>query len=265
MVERMPKDADSKSAMKWVVGALRSLQDRTVHRASYVCEKVRNSAHYVDPFFDNGWMSPLDLEDGMILYTHRWDGAPIAMIKTDYMAQYLNVVHNLSSGKSGFICRHFRIFTTMRDGITHVFLRPVVVTDKKWWVWSANAAGWFSCLPPPSEKRSEALRTGVFDVNLTPIVEFIAFSEFMRRPMDIEKDIRLTMGAAMELDPFTDEVVIRKPPAADAKVVVTPLEDKTIQPLVGAVAPIGGGRIPDSRRIDAVGPFKGGVPPIRRV
>jgi hypothetical protein len=209
-VDRYSPDCDGRGAMKWVVGALDSLRAKGYRKASYVSEQAKTSRHNIDPFFLGGCLADSDLEDGMLIYTHRNDGSPIAMLKADYVSKWVAKTHNIPLGKALFVCRHFRVFTTMLDGITHIYLKPVVIGKAKWWVWSSAAAGWFSCFPPPADEVVASLKAGKFDARPTHTVEFIAFSDFLRNTMDIARELRADMGAMLELDPFADEIIVHR-------------------------------------------------------
>jgi hypothetical protein len=210
MVEGGQVDQNA-SVMKWMLAAMGSVDRDQIRLASRASSALLESYNYCDPLFRNGCLASSDLEEGVLVFTHRWDGSPIALLKSDYAGDFVGATGGVSKGKGRFFCNYFRTFVTMNDGRTHIHLRLVVVDGARWWVWSTRARGWFSCKPPRKSARRSALRTGRFDVRINEPKEFIPLVEMQWDSLDFGKELQADMGNTIELDPLSNEMVILTP------------------------------------------------------
>jgi hypothetical protein len=209
-IRDVPLNAPAVSPLVWVNAALKSLDAQSYRFARYVSEPLVESQHYFDPFFRGGSLSRDDLEDGVLIYSHRWDGAPISLFKVEYAAGFMAQRHGISKEKALFLCRHFRSYVTMLDGRTHLALRPTVIAGGKWWVWTSKARGWFACKPLIGDA-TQALKTGVYTPEPLYPLDFVSIGGVYWTPLDVVKELSADMGAVYELDPFEHEIVVDKP------------------------------------------------------
>jgi hypothetical protein len=209
MINRPEIEVDV-SPIQWIIAAMRRCNDASMLQASRLTKSTFESIHYYDPLFRGGHLSESDMEEGMLIYTHRWDGAPIAVLKTDYAADYISARERVSIGKGRFICNFFRTCVTVKDGFTHAFIRPIVVDGKKWWVWSTRSRGWFACDPAEGDVY-EALGSGVYKAKPRIPLEFVSMIQMERSGGDIEAEITEDMGSTIELDTLHSQIVFRKP------------------------------------------------------